>query len=152
MISRKRELEKTVRTAFENFAADNGDLTGVNVYISRQKRDNDDPYVQVICSAQRSLDDIDTYGSRMMVEGAIICTAPATDDPTTIEDLEILAENFVEIEESQMLSIWLNGETTAIEITGWQPEDNEDGYDADTKRYIARHQFSAYVRDLNPYA
>ena len=91
---------------------------------------------------------MDEYVYRMEVSGAITCSALVDGgDPDTIETLEILAENFVELLTPTILTA-INDETTTIEVTDFQPDDSEDGYNDGLKRYVSRYSFTAIVRDI----
>jgi hypothetical protein len=143
MISRKRELEKAIAAALQNWAGDG--MPAATVYTSRQKRDNGGSQIIVSCNSQEPLEGIDEYVTRVQVSGAIICTALVDDGlPSAIEELEILAENFVEMQTTDLLTK-INAETETITVTDFQPDQSEDGHDGDLQRYIARYSFTAFV-------
>ena len=149
MTSRKRELEKAVLAAFIEWAGADLPAT-VNTYTSRQKRDNGPAQVVVSCNQQQPDQGIDEYVYRVQASGAIICTALVDDGaPVKIEQLEVLAENFIEMTTTELLTL-INAETETIEVTDIQPDQSEDGLDGDLQRYIARYGFTAFVKTIEP--
>ena len=143
MISRKRELEKAIAAALQNWAGDG--MPNAQVYTSRQKHENGVAQIIVTCNTQQPLEGIEEYVTRVQVSGAIVCNA-LVDNGTAaaIEELEILAENFVEMETSNLLTK-INAETETITVTDFQPDQSDDGHDGDLQRYIARYSFTAFV-------
>jgi len=145
MISRKRESEKAILAAFLAWAGSPA-MEGVNTYTSRQKRDNEAPQISVTCSKQGPLEGEEEYVTRLRVEGAITCAVLVDNQtPVRIEALEVLAENFVEMETDALLAL-INAESETVIFTDFQPGEYEDGFDSDTARYLARYTFSAFVR------
>jgi hypothetical protein len=146
MISRKREVEKAIKAAFEAFAG--SALDDVQVSTSRFKQELDNATVQIVCNRQSNDGDLQNYPEFMQVDGAIVCSALITNTAATeIEALEIQAENFIE-QDTQTLLNAINAESDTIELTDISPGEYEDGENAELARYIARYNFTANVRDL----
>lgn len=148
MTSRKRKAETAIRNAFVAWA--DTAIDGVHVITGRSIADLDPVNVRIHCPNQNPLEGFDEISTRVEVSGSIVVTQSFDEqDLTQIEDLEALAETFIEMDTATLLGL-LNAEATDIQFTDFQPDSAEDGINPDFRQFVSRYSFSAYVRDITP--
>lgn len=147
-LSRRRKAEKAILAAFSTFAGTS--ITGVQTMTARNKTDLAPVSIRVHCNSQEPQQDESETIYAVEVSGTIIVTTSVDDDTISrIEELEGIAENFVEIETDEIL-VLLNAAGTAqgVSFLEWQPASAEDGVIDELRRYVSRYGFKAEVNHI----